>query len=78
MTNLLDEVVPVERVVFCTRCRDQVVPKVSWAGPHLRGDCPRCGRYVKFLKQVAEHPRYAEPDLYETGDIESDKDDVPW
>ena len=63
--RLVDEVVPADRVLFCRRCEDMVAPVLSRSGVHIRADCPECGRYVKFVRQVSEHPRYAEPDLYD-------------
>lgn len=76
MTNqLVDRVVPKDRVLFCQRCREMVGAKFSESGQHIRADCPECGRYIKFARQVAEHPRYAEPDLY---DDDREVDELPW
>lgn len=33
----------------CPNCRELVAPKVYSSGPHLRADCPGCGRYLKFV-----------------------------
>ena len=35
----------------CPRCKRDVQLKLSSAGPHIRGDCPICGRYIKFVKK---------------------------
>ena len=40
-------------VVICQRGCGTVAPKLSMAGPHIRADCPECGRYVKFVKQIS-------------------------
>jgi phage FluMu protein Com len=39
--------------VRCERCCADVRPLLAWRGTHLRADCPRCGRYVKFVPQGA-------------------------
>ena len=33
----------------CTRCDATVTPIVTPSGPHLRADCPLCGRYLCFV-----------------------------
>lgn len=34
----------------CRRCGTVTrAPRLSPSGPHRRADCPRCGRYVKFV-----------------------------
>ena len=47
----LDQVDPSDRMVECTRCKEWVIPDLSERGPHIRADCPKCGRYVKFVKR---------------------------
>ena len=68
--DLKQLVVPAEHQVFCARCGMGVVAVFSRSGSHIRADCPECGRYVKFIKQVAEHPFEEEPELYE--------EELPW
>ncbi len=72
MTSASDElwrlVVPAERVVTCQRGCGTGAPRLSMSGPHIRADCPDCGKYIKFVKQIAEHPESEEPELYETGE----------
>jgi len=36
--------------LHCKKC-GKVKPVIIQAGPHLRGDCPTCGGYIKFIKQ---------------------------
>lgn len=36
----------------CVRCRTEVAPVLSTSGPHLRADCPRCCRYLKFVPRT--------------------------
>lgn len=43
---------PSEKTVFCPYCQAEVEPRLTVSGPHLRADCPTCGRYVKFVKQT--------------------------
>ena len=64
MSDLLEQVVPAERHVYCSRCRMGVDALMSQSGLHIRADCPQCGRYIKFVKQVKEHPFDLEPELY--------------
>lgn len=35
----------------CHRCCKTVIPVVYPVSPHLRADCPECGRYIKFVPQ---------------------------
>ena len=35
----------------CPTCRLRVTPRLSRAGPHIRADCPECGRYLRFCRQ---------------------------
>lgn len=37
--------------VECKSCERMVRPKLSQSGPHLRADCPVCGKYIKFVKK---------------------------
>jgi hypothetical protein len=39
-----------ERVVDCNTC-GKVEPKAIKQGNQLRGDCPKCGQFIKWLKQ---------------------------
>ena len=25
--------------------------KLSWSGPHVKVECPKCGKFIKFAKQ---------------------------
>lgn len=34
-------------------CKTDVEPVLYWSGPHIRADCSRCGRYIKFCPKVA-------------------------
>ncbi len=67
--DLMQLVVPKDRQVLCSRCREWVTPFFAEAGPHIRADCPKCEKYVKFVRQVSEHPRHAEPELYEDSSL---------
>ena len=40
-----------ERTLLCQNCAAYVVPIFSESGPHIRADCPSCGRYIKFVRQ---------------------------
>ena len=52
--------------IHCPRCRVPVRPAFSKSGPHLRADCPTCGRFIAFIKkscslyQVFEEQEIAE------------------
>lgn len=70
MNDLMSQVVPVERQIYCQRCGFGVTPKLSERGPHIRADCSQCGRYLKFVKQIKDHPEELEPELYE--------EQLPW
>lgn len=70
MTNLSDEVVPAERWLRCNRCGSDNRPRFSQAGVHIKAECPSCGKYIKFVKQVKDHPEELEPELY--------REDLPW
>lgn len=35
--------------MMCERCKKDVPPVYSQAGPHIKADCPICKRYIKFI-----------------------------
>lgn len=39
-------------LLTCSRC-GPVSPRVYHRGPHLRADCPGCGRYLAFVPKTA-------------------------
>jgi hypothetical protein len=41
---------------FCSRCQQEVELVLYPRGPHVRGDCPFCKQYVKFVEQVDRMP----------------------
>lgn len=43
-------------VAFCAYCNRDVELVLSPSGPHIRGDCSVCGRYVKFVEQSETMP----------------------
>lgn len=47
----------------CTRCNTTVTPLVLPSGPHLRADCPNCGRYLCFVPKRAPWTLLQEPTL---------------
>lgn len=51
MTDLWERVDLSAVPKICPHCGDNIVPKLSESGSHIRADCPACGRYIKFLKQ---------------------------
>lgn len=38
--------------LHCPRCGEEVVPRLSRTGPHIRADCPRCSRFLAFVPQT--------------------------
>lgn len=38
-------------LTFCGHCAQDVPLRLSKSGPHVRGDCERCQRFVEFVKQ---------------------------
>jgi hypothetical protein len=64
MEYLDTEVVPVDRWLECGRCGHAGEPTFSRSGPHIRADCGGCGRYIRFVKQVKDHPIETAPSLY--------------
>lgn len=36
-------------VLTCPKCKHTGKPKLSVSGQHYRADCPKCGRYIKFV-----------------------------
>ena len=40
-----------ESRLFCSRCQAEVDPVLWESGPHVRADCPLCGRYIRFVKR---------------------------
>ena len=49
--SLEERVQDEERTLLCQTCETYVVPIFSESGPHIRADCPSCGRYIKFVRQ---------------------------
>ena len=41
---------------FCNNGHGEVALVTYPSGPHLRGDCPRCGQYVKFVEPAETMP----------------------
>lgn len=53
----------------CAACAE-VRPRLTWqakagGGYHLRADCPRCGRYIKFVPQVEPWVEMAGPIVHD-------------
>jgi len=38
--------------LHCERCDVDVDPVISNRGPHLRADCPKCDRFIKFVGKI--------------------------
>lgn len=49
--SLEDRVQAEEKTLLCPHCEQYVTPTLTVAGPHIRADCPSCGRYIKFVRQ---------------------------
>ena len=46
------EVEEQDRELTCQRCAKTVAPVLLKSGKHIRANCPDCGRYIKFVRQV--------------------------
>lgn len=56
---------------MCSGCQTPVAPKVRWAGMHLQGSCPNCGRWLRWLTQEQPWLDLAEPEeTQETDDTQ--------
>ena len=51
MTNLRNCLMPDQIQAHCANCGIDVDPVLQQRGQHIRGDCPRCGKFLRFLKQ---------------------------
>ena len=50
--TLIDRVDHIDRRLRCNQCDELVAPVFSESGKHIRADCPDCGRYIKFVRQI--------------------------
>jgi len=37
--------------LLCLKCKKLVVPVLSESGPHIKAECPKCGKYIKFISE---------------------------
>jgi hypothetical protein len=51
VTNLRNSLTPGQIPAHCSNCGIDVNPVLQRRGQHIRGDCPRCGKFMRFLKQ---------------------------
>ncbi len=51
METLTARILPGQTPIPCSRCKEDVEPRLERRGSHIRGDCPRCGKFLRFLKQ---------------------------
>ena len=56
MTELRDLVEPGELIQVCQRCEAEAEPRLSRSGLHIKAECPQCGRYLKFVRQLNPEP----------------------
>ena len=53
---LIERVEPSDVHLDCTNSRcgaEGVLPFFMEVGPHIKANCPECGYWIKFVKQVA-------------------------